>query len=89
LGIAWRQQGRVDDSGVAWQKSWLIIGLLASVLLFLPLWGLPRAGLYALAALQAAANCVTVDRRKFMMALLVSAVMAMFATMHWRNRSRR
>lgn len=84
LFVAWRQQGRVDERGLLWQKVWLILGLLVSVLLFLPMWGLPRAGLYALAAMQAATNCVTVDRRKLMMALMVSAVMVMFATTHWR-----
>lgn len=84
LSVAWRQEGRVNERGLLWQKVWLILGLVLSVLLFLPMWGLPRAGLYVLAALQVAMNCVTVDRRKLMMALVVSAVMVMFATMHWR-----
>lgn len=84
LLVAWRQKGCADERGLFWQKVWLILGLLLTVVLFMPMWGLPRAGLYALAALQAAMNCVTVDRRKLMMALMVSAVMVMFATTHWR-----
>lgn len=84
LRVAWMQGGKVNDIGRRWQKAWMIVAVLATLLLFLPMWRLPRGGLYALAAMQAAINCVTVDRRKFMLALLVSAVMVMFATSHWR-----
>jgi hypothetical protein len=84
LRVAWRQGGRVDQRGLDRQKAWIVVAALATLLLFIPMWGLPRGGLYALAAMQAAMNCVTVDRRRFMMALMVSAVMAMFATMHHR-----
>lgn len=84
LLIAWKQGGRVNPRGLFWQKFWVIVAALVSVVLFLPMWGLPRGGLYALAALQAASNCVTVDRRKFMLALMASAVMVMFATTHYR-----
>ncbi len=84
LSIAWRQYGVVDDHGLFWQKVCVVIGLLATFIIFLPTWGMPRAGLYLLAALQAATNCVTVNRRKFRMALLSSAVMVMFSTAHYR-----
>ena len=84
LRVAWKQRGKVDEVGRRRQKVWAIVAVLATLLVFLPLWRLPRAGLWALAALQTAANCVTVDRRRFMLALLVSAVMVMFAAMHWR-----
>lgn len=84
LRVAWKQNGKVDEVGRQRQKVWIVVAVLATFLLFLPMWGLPRGGLYALAAMQASMNCVTVDRRKFMMALTVSAVMVMFATMHWR-----
>lgn len=84
LLVACRQKGRVDERALRWQKVFLILGMLLTVVLFLPMWGLPRAGVYGLAALQAARNCVTVDRRSLMMALMVSAIVAMFAAMHWR-----
>ena len=84
LRVAWKQGGQVDERGLQRQKIWIIVAVLATVLLFFPMWGLPRAGLYALAAMQASMNCVTVDRRRFMMALMVSAVMVIFSTMHYR-----
>lgn len=84
LRVAWQQGGQVDERGLRRQKIWIVVAALATLVLFLPMWGLPRGGLYALAAMQAAMNCVTVDRRRFMMALMVSAVMVMFATMHHR-----
>ena len=84
LWIAWRQRGKVNASGLFWQKLVLIVGLLLSLLVFTRIWGMPRAGVYVLAALQAAANCVTVDRRKFLMALLASVVMVMFAAGNFR-----
>lgn len=84
LRIAWKQGGKMSANGLRWQKTFVVLGVLATFLLFIPIWGLPRAGLYLLAALQAAVNCVTVDRRKFMMALTTSAVMVMFSTAHFR-----
>lgn len=84
LRTAWRQGGKADERGLRQQKIWIIVAAALTVVLFLPMWGLPRGGLYALAAMQAALNCVTVDRRRFMMGLMVSAVMVIFATMHYR-----
>jgi hypothetical protein len=84
LSIAWRQNGVVDDSGLLWQRIFAGIAVVATFFVFLPTWGMPRAGLYTLAALQAATNCVTVNRRKFRMALLASAVMVMFSAAHYR-----
>lgn len=84
LRVAWKQGGQVDERGLRRQKIWIVVAALATLLLFFPMWGLPRAGLYALAAMQASMNCVTVDRRRFMMALMVSAVMVIFSTMHHR-----
>lgn len=84
LNIAWRQRGEADEQGLFWQKVCVVLAVLATFVIFLPMWGMPRAGLYMLAALIAATNCVTVNRRKFRLALLASAVMVMFATAHYR-----
>lgn len=82
--IAWRQKGEVTEDGRKSQKIVLIIGALITVLIFIPMWGFPRAGLAMLAMLQAAQNCVTVSRRTLHLGLLVSAVMVMFAASHYR-----
>ena len=84
LRVAWRQQGVVSAAGQKAKKTTLIIGILLSFLVFMPMWGFPRAGLAMLAMLQAVQNCVTVTRRGLHMGLLVSAVMAMFAASHYR-----
>lgn len=84
IRVAWRQKGEVSDAGRRAQKTVLIIGALMTVLIFIPMWGFPRAGLAMLAMLQSAQNCVTVNRRTLHMGLLVSAVMVMFAATHYR-----
>lgn len=84
LRIGWRQQGQLDEGGRKAQKTALIVGLLLSVVVFIPMWGFPRAGLYMLAALQAAYNCVLVSRRQLHMSLVIAVVMVMFAASHFR-----
>ncbi|UCV08596.1 DUF4129 domain-containing protein [Dechloromonas denitrificans] len=84
LRVGWKQQGSPQESGQQQQKIVLILGFVATVLVFMPLWGLPRAGIYLLAVLQAAQNCVTTSRRQLHLGLLVSAVMVMFAASHYR-----
>jgi Ca2+/Na+ antiporter len=84
LRIGWRQRGEVSEGGRQAQKIVLLLGAVATVLVFMPLWGFPRAGLAMLAMLQAAQNCVTVSRRQLHMGLLVSIVMVMFAATHFR-----
>lgn len=84
LHIAWRQHGEVGELGEFAQKVGIVIAVLATFFIFMPMWGMPRAGLYLLAGLQAATNCVTLNRRKFRFGLLASAVMVMFATAHYR-----
>jgi hypothetical protein len=84
LRVAWLQRGETSESGRQKQKIVLLIGLALFVLVFMPMWGLPRAGLYLLSMLQAAQNCVTTSRRQLHLGLLVSAVMVMFAASHYR-----
>lgn len=82
--IGWRQHGAVTAAGQKKQKTVLVIALLLAVLIALPRWGIPRGGVYAVALLQAAQNCVTTTRRQLHMGLLVSAVLVMFAASHYR-----
>lgn len=84
LRIGWHQQGQPTDKGKKAQTRTLILGLVLFVVLFLPMWGLPRAGIALLAMLQCAYNCVTVSRRQLHLGLLVSAVLVMFAASHHR-----
>ncbi|MBI2276906.1 MAG: DUF4129 domain-containing protein [Dechloromonas sp.] len=84
VGVGWKQQGVTSDGGKQQQKIVLILGFVATLLVFIPTWGFPRAGLYLLLVLQAAQNCVTTSRRQLHMGLLVSAVMVMFAATHHR-----
>ena len=84
LGVGWLQRGEITQKGRLSQKIALGLGLILFVLLFMPMWGLPRAGLALLGALQAGYNCVTVTRRHLHLGLLVSSVMVMFAASHFR-----
>lgn len=84
LLVGWRQKGERQESGTQKQKVVLLIGIVLSLLVFMPRWGFPRSGLYMLAALQASHNCVTTTRRQLHLGLLVSAVMVMFAASHYR-----
>jgi len=82
--IGWRQGGTVTASGKRAQNTFLIVGAIMTVLIFIPMWRFPRVGVPILAMLQASQNCVTVSRRGLHMGLLVSAVMVMFAASHFR-----
>lgn len=84
LLVGWRQRGHANDRGVGQQKAVLLIGFALTVLVFIPTWGFPRAGVYILGILQAAMNCVTTTRRQLHLGLLVSVVMVMFAAAHFR-----
>lgn len=82
--IGWKQATQAGASGLPQQRVVLLIGLVLTMLVFIPKWGFPRAGLYLLAFLQAAMNCVLTTRRQLYFGLLVSAVMVMFAASHYR-----
>jgi hypothetical protein len=84
LWVGWRQRGNLTDAGKRNQKRVLILGAILTVLIFIPVWGFPRAGVAILAMVRAAQNCVTVSRRQLHLGLLVSAVMVMFAATHYR-----
>ncbi len=84
LLVGWRQHGECDESAKQKQKIVLLLAFVLTLLVFIPKWGFPRAGIYMLAALQAAQNCVTTSRRQLHLGLLVSAVMVIFAASHFR-----
>ena len=84
LRTGWRQQGRADEQGRAWQWRVLLLMLALFFLVFLPMWGMPRAGVYLMCGLQAAQNCVTTTRRQFQYGLVVSVVLVLFAASHSR-----
>lgn len=84
LLIGWRQSRKATAAGKSWQKAVLFFGLFLFFFLFLRMWGMPRAGLYLLAMLQASYNCVTTGRRQLNLGLLVSLALVMFAASHYR-----
>ncbi len=84
LHLGWRQQGEASDAGRSWQRRVLVLMLVLFFLVFLPTWGMPRAGIYLLCGLQAAQNCVTTTRRQFQYGLVVSVVLVLFASSHGR-----
>lgn len=84
LRVGWRQHGVLTEVGRRSQKKFLILGAILSALIFIPMWGFPRALVPILAVTRAAQNCVMVSRRQLYLGLLVSAVMVMFAATHYR-----
>jgi Ca2+/Na+ antiporter len=84
LRTGWRQHGQATEDGQRRMRNWLIFGALLSVVVFIPMWGFPRAALYVLAMLQVAYNCITTTRRHLHMSLLVSVAMVLFAASHYR-----
>ncbi|NJD25319.1 MAG: DUF4129 domain-containing protein [Betaproteobacteria bacterium] len=82
--VGYGQRGIADERGSGQQKIVLLVGGVLTVLIVIPVWGFPRAGVYILAILQAAMNCVTTTRRQLHFGLLVSVVMVMFAAAHHR-----
>lgn len=84
LKVGWRQHGVTNEDGNRLMRRYLIFGGILSVIMFIPMWGFPRAGLYMLAVLQAAHNCITTTRRQLHMGLLMSLVMVIFASSHYR-----
>jgi hypothetical protein len=84
LRTGWKQHGLISEHGNKIMKRYMIFGAIVSVVIFIPMWGFPRAGIYMLAALQVSYNCITTTRRQLHMGLLMSLVMVIFAATHYR-----
>ncbi len=80
----WKQHGHLSPAGQRTQQGMLLLAVLVSLFIILPIWGLPRGGVYMLAALQAAYNWGVTTRRQLYLGLLTAVVMVMFATSHFR-----
>lgn len=84
MRLAWRQGGSASEDGKRWTRRVLVAAILLSLLIFLPMWGLPRGVLYMLAALQVAYNCMTTSRGHLHLSLSISVAMVLFAASHYR-----
>lgn len=84
LLVGWRQQGIESESGRKARKITTVCGAIATLIVLLPMFGMPLAGVYVMALLQLAENCVMVTRRHVYRALLISAGMVIFACMQYR-----
>jgi hypothetical protein len=78
------QNGSTNRIGLGAQKIVLVAGVMVTLAVFLPHWGMPRAGVYFLAMLQVVNNCVTTTRRQLHIGLFASAVIVSFAAVHYR-----
>ncbi len=81
VGWHYRQQPELDSRSR--QIQMLIAGGLLFLLVFLPIWGLPRAGAYFLACLQGVTH-LSLTRRNFYLSTLSSLVLVLFAASHHR-----
>lgn len=79
------KQGKVSgDYGKIRMNRLLIFALILTILVLIPKWGFPRAFIYFLALLQVSYNCVTTTRKQLYMSMLMSLVMVIFASAHYR-----
>jgi len=84
LRVGWRQGGEITEVGKRWMRRTLFLGVLLTVVIFIPVWGFPRAGLYLLAMLMVSYNCITTTRRHLHLGLLISLIMVLYAATHYR-----
>ena len=82
--VAIKQNGVMSEYGSIRMRRLLIFGAILSALVIIPTWGLPRSFIYILAILQVAYNCTTTSRRQLYMGILMSLVIVIFASSHYR-----
>lgn len=84
LRVGWRQSKKTSSYGNKRKNRLLIFSLFLLVFIFVPMWGFPRAGIYFIGMLQIAYNCTTTTSRHLQLNLLISLVIVIFATSHYR-----
>ena len=77
-------KGEVTEKAKSLQKKLSILALLLFFIVFTPIWGLPRSGIYFLGALQIAYNFTLTARRNLQLTCVVALVMVIFACSHFR-----
>ena len=83
LWFGWSQKGVEDEHGRKARKVATIVGGIFTIVALIPMFGMPAAGVYVMAVLQMAENCVMVSRRHVYRALLISAGMVIYACMQY------
>jgi Ca2+/Na+ antiporter len=83
LVMGWRHRDRPEADSRSWQTAIAGLGVFLFFVVFMPIWGLPRAGVYLLAFLQAAVH-VSLTRRNFYFSALIALVLVLFAASHSR-----
>lgn len=84
IRVAIKQNGALTEYGKIRMRRLVIFGAVVSIFIFIPTWGIFRAAVYILAILQVAYNCTTTTRRQLYLSILVSLVMVIFASSHYR-----
>jgi len=84
IRVAIKQNGVLTEYGTTRMRRLVIFGAVISIFIFIPTWGIFRAVVYILAILQVAYNCTTTTRRQLYLSILVSLVMVVFASSHYR-----
>jgi len=90
LGIAYsirvgqRQAGVAKKNGNKLKNRFFILGLFIFFFIFIPMWSFPRAGVYFLGLLLIAYNCTITTSKQLHLAVLMSLVLVIFASSHFR-----
>jgi hypothetical protein len=82
--IGWRQRFQPWPSGQKIRKSFMVVAFAVFILVFLPLWFIPRGVVYFLAAVQAANNSQPLTRKNLYYGIVIAVAMVMFASAHMR-----
>lgn len=84
LRVAQRQAGVAKSNGNKIKNRFSILSLFLFPFIFIPMWGFPRAGVYLLGLLLVAYNCTITTSKQLHLAVLISLVLVIFASSHYR-----